>query len=133
MLIEFKIQMDGSATPSVTQAEAGADPNLPANHQLPTSYVPPSAAVRTSTPQSQACVNTAVTPTGIASSSGSGAMFVIGPIVINGTGPGHTGPGGGQPVGGPGPGGGQPVGGPGPGGGQPVGGPGPGGGGPRTK
>jgi hypothetical protein len=40
--------------------------------------------------------------TGVASSSGSGMVFVLGPIVICGSGPGHTGPGGAVPLGNPG-------------------------------
>jgi len=126
MLIEFKIQLDASG--AVTPADAAPNPNLPANYQLPAAYVAPSAAAtaqKCTAPAKSSALPTA-TP-----SSGSGATFIIGPIVV--TGSGHVGPGGGQPLGGPGPGGGQPLGGPGPGGGQPLGGPGPGGGPPRAR
>ena len=95
MLIEFKIQLEGNGTATVTQADAAPNPNAPVQKNLAETYVAPSSAAQQSVaktgrggdgPQSDPA-------TGAPMSSGSGMVFVIGPIVICGSGPGHTGPG----------------------------------------
>lgn len=102
MLIEFKIQLDGSGAATVTQAQAAPNPSLPKQHELPVSFVATGAG---GTKGGDAPVDGpgAGTPSG--TSSGPGMVFVIGPIVICGSGPGNTGPGGDAPVDGPGAGG----------------------------
>jgi hypothetical protein len=96
MMIEFKIQLDESGTPKVTKAEAAVNPSAPPEKQLGTFFIPagkPGGAAPVDGPGTG-------TPTGV--SSGSGMVFVIGPIVICGSGPGETGRGGAAPVDGPG-------------------------------
>ena len=100
MLIEFKIQLDGSGTAKVTQAEEAVNPNAPPEKQLGTFFVPVAGKQGGAAP-----VDGPGTGTPAGQSSGSGMVFVIGPIVICGSGPGHTGPGGAAPVDGPGTGG----------------------------
>jgi hypothetical protein len=111
MLIKFEIQLDDNGTASVTQAQAAVNPNAPAQKQLGQTFVAPAAAASARTPAAQKGGDAPVdgpgsgTPTGSVSSSGSGVVVVLGPIVICGSGPGHTGPGGDAPVDGPGTGG----------------------------
>jgi hypothetical protein len=106
MLIEFKIQLDDSGTPKVTQAEAAINPNLPAQKQLSESF--PGAATLKPAVQSKKGGSAPVgdpgtgSPGGVA--SGSGMVFVIGPIVICGSGAADK-AGGSAPVGDPGTGG----------------------------
>jgi hypothetical protein len=99
MLIEFKIQLDDNGGVNVVQAQANPNPNLPAQKQLPAGFVaqgpvaPNPFGKGGDAPLSD-------TGTGLPSSrgSGSGMVFVLGPIVICGSGPGHTGPGGDAPL-----------------------------------
>jgi hypothetical protein len=106
MLIEFKIQLDGSGAARVTQAEAAANPSAATHKELGTVFVPAAAGPKGgSAPLGDGPGGG--TPTGV--SSGSGMVFVIGPIVICGSGPGETGLGGSAPLG-DGPGGGPPAG-----------------------
>jgi hypothetical protein len=101
MLIEFKIQLDGNGGASVVPVQSNANPNSP-RHQLAAAFPPAPIG-----PAADANVKKGGDPpvdgigTGAPSSlssSGSGTVFVIGPIVICGSGPGHTGPGGDAPV-----------------------------------
>ena len=98
MLIEFKIQLDGTSAPKVTQAEAAVDPNAPTEKQLGAFFVPVAGKKGGSAPID----GPGAGQPGATSSSGSGMVFVIGPIVICGSGPGHIGPGGSAPIDGPG-------------------------------
>jgi hypothetical protein len=107
MLIEFKIQLDGGATPTVTQAEAVANPDLPTQKQLGAAYTKPASVLHSAAqtrPGGSAPIGDPGTgqPTAIASSSGSGTVFVVGPIVVFGSGGERTGPGGSAPIGDPG-------------------------------
>ena len=131
MLIKFEIQLDGS-TATVTQAQIKASPNLPGQVQLPATYVAPGPVAPAPVAQaggspplgnpggSAPLGNPGGSPplgnpgggassTGVESSSGPGMVFVLGPIVICGSGLGQTGPGGAPPLGNPG--GGKPNGG----------------------
>jgi hypothetical protein len=105
--------LDGSATPSVTAAEAAANTSLPAQKQLGASYVKPSSAVQSVSAQSRPGTGQPVGGIGgtgqpIAGIGGTGQpttgaacpVFVVGPIVIFGSDGGQTGAGTGQPVGG---------------------------------
>ncbi len=97
MLIKFEIQLDGSSGAVVVQPVA-QDPaaqnqvpqNQAAQKQLPDAFTanaggdPPVKGPGTGPPSGP-------------SSSGSSMLFVIGPIVICGSGPGHTGTAGGDP------------------------------------
>jgi hypothetical protein len=98
MLIEFKIQLDGTGAAKVTQAEAAVNPNAPPEKQLGTFFVPVAGKAGGSAPID----GPGTGQPGASSSSGSGMVFVIGPIVICGSGPGHIGPGGSAPIDGPG-------------------------------
>jgi hypothetical protein len=107
MLIEFKIQLDDSGGATVVPASANAvNPALPKETVLGSTYgaAGATAASPVATKGGSAPIGGPGTgpPTGAISSSGSGTVFVIGPIVICGSGPGHTGPGGAAPIGGPG-------------------------------
>jgi hypothetical protein len=99
MLIEFRIQLDGTGTAKVTQAEAAINPSAPAEKQLGSFFVAPAAGK----PGGSVPIDGpgGGRPSGSAS-SGSGMVFVIGPIVICGSGPGETGMGGSVPIDGPG-------------------------------
>lgn len=109
MLIEFKIQLDGTGAAKVTPAEAAVNPNAPSQKQLGTVFTPVAAGQKGgSAPLGDG--PRGGKPTGVSASSGSGMVFVIGPIVISGSGPGETGLGGSAPLGdgpGGGPGGGN--------------------------
>lgn len=105
MLIKFEIQLDDNGTPTVTQAEAAVNPKAPAQKQLGQAFVAPVAAAPAAVPANQKGGEGPVAdgpgtgkPPGSVSSSGSGVVVVLGPIVICGSGPGHTGPGGDGPV-----------------------------------
>jgi hypothetical protein len=108
MLIKFEIKLDDNGTAKVTQAEAAVNPNLPTEKQLGISFPTPSAAP---TPVGKAHKGGSApgsdpgTGPPTVSSSGSGIVVVLGPIVICGSGPGHTGPGGDAPGSDPGTGG----------------------------
>jgi hypothetical protein len=107
MLIEFKIQLDGSGGATVVPSTANAvNPSLPRETVLGSSFgaAGATAASPVASKGGDAPIGGPGTgpPTGSVSSSGSGTVFVIGPIVICGSGPGHTGPGGDAPIGGPG-------------------------------
>ena len=96
MLIKFEIQVDGSSGARAVQAQALADPNLPAAKELSSAFKPGAG--------SGPPVNGPHTKGGgPPSASGSGTVLVIGPIVICGSGTGHAGfgAGGGPPVTGP--------------------------------
>ena len=104
MLIEFRIQTDDNGGVNVVDAQANPNPNLPAQKHLGAVFgVNPAAPPGKAQPGGDAPVGDigagkppVVPPS---SSSGSGTVFVIGPIVICGSGPGHTGAGGDAPVG----------------------------------
>jgi hypothetical protein len=96
MLIEFKIQLDGTGTAKVTKAEAAVNPSAPPSKILGTSFAQAAGQKGGSQPLGDPGGGTP----GV--SSGSGMVFVIGPIVICGSGPGETGAGGSQPLGDPG-------------------------------
>jgi len=112
MLIEFKIQLDGSGTPTVTAAEAAADPGLPTQKQLGASYVKPSSAVQSASAQSrkgggppQGGIGGGPPQGGIGggqptTASLNGPVFIVGPVVVFGSDTGQTGAGGGPPQGG---------------------------------
>jgi len=102
MLIEFKIQLDGNGGATVIPASANAiNPNLPKELQLGSVAGAPAATGAGAAGQKGGDAPGADPgtgpPSGVSSSSGSGIVFVIGPIVICGSGPGHTGPGGDAP------------------------------------
>jgi hypothetical protein len=105
MLIKFEIQLDGSGGATVIPAPANAvNSALPKETVLGSTFGAAGAA--TASPVAKKGGDAAVAPaTGAstgASSSGPGTVFVIGPIVICGsghTGSGKTGPGGDGPVG----------------------------------
>lgn len=120
MLIEFKIQLDNNGGVSVVPAIAPALPGAPLQKVL-AAHIPQPANPGAQPPQAAdagaqkgadalpaADVNAQqggaapVDSPGTGGPSGSGMVFVIGPIVICGSGPGHTGPGGGAPVDSPG-------------------------------
>ena len=101
MLIEFKIHLDGSGTPTVSQADAAADPSLPAQKQLGATFVKPSSAVQKAVQKpggDQPLTDPGTGQPNRVASSGSGTVFVVGPIVIFGSGAGQIGPGGDQPL-----------------------------------
>jgi hypothetical protein len=108
MLIEFKIHVDGSGGVTAVPASANAvNPALPNEKVLGGTY---RAAGATTTSPVATKGGSAPTdgpgagmPTG--SGSGSGNVFVIGPIVICGSVPGQTNAGGAAPTDGPGAGG----------------------------
>jgi hypothetical protein len=104
MLIEFKIQLDDSGGATVVPASANAVNLALPNETVLGSTYGATAASPVATKGGAAPIGGPGTgqPTGSVSSSGSGTVFVIGPIVICGSGPGHTGPGGAAPIGGPG-------------------------------
>jgi hypothetical protein len=107
MLIKFEIQLDDNGTAAVTQAQAAVNPNAPPPKLLGKAFVAPVAAAPALIPAAQKGGDAPVDgpgagPPGSVSSSGSGVVVVLGPIVICGSGPGHTGPGGDAPVDGPG-------------------------------
>ena len=99
MLIEFKIQLDGTGADKVTQAEAAVNPKAPTEHDVGTFFVPVAGKAGGSAPIDNPGGGK---PTGMSGTSGSGMVFVIGPIVICGSGPGHIGPGGSAPIDNPG-------------------------------
>jgi hypothetical protein len=115
MLIEFKIQLDGSGGAAAVQADSTPDPSLPSQQQLGPAYVAPTLATKKLTSATGAGgdapvgdggtgkpkATSAGTPSssGLGWSSGSGPIFVIGPIVVFGSGSGQTGAGGDAPVG----------------------------------
>jgi hypothetical protein len=100
MLIKFEIQVNGSGTATVTQAEAAINPNAPAQKSLGEAFVAPAAGKKGGSAPIDG--PGAGPPAGISASSGSGMMFIIGPIIICGSGPGETGAGGSAPIDGPG-------------------------------
>ena len=93
MLIEIKIQLDGNGAAHVTQAEAAVNSSLPNQKQLDTAFPAAAGQKGGSVPIDPPGSGK---PTGV--SSGSGMVFVIGPIVICGSGPGETGLGGSVPI-----------------------------------
>ena len=115
MLIEFKIQLDDSGGTAVTQASANANAALPAQKQLNAAYVPnsiaagkPGGAAPLGDPGTGApAAAGGAAPLGdpgtgrpsVGHSPGSGTVFVIGPIVIHGSGA-QTGLGGATALGG---------------------------------
>jgi hypothetical protein len=101
MLIEFRIQTDDNGGVNVVQAQANPNPSLPAQKHLAAAFVPnPANAAKTGGDAPVDGLGTGKPPVipSLLPSSGSGTMFVIGPIVICGSGPGHAGPGGDAPV-----------------------------------
>jgi hypothetical protein len=104
MLIEFRIQLDGNGGATVVQTQANPNPSLSSQQQLPAAYVAPPAAAQNAAlrarPGGDAPLGDGGTglPPG-APCSGPGMVFVLGPIVICGPGPGQTGPGGDAPLG----------------------------------
>ena len=95
MLIEFKIQLDGTGALQVTSpnnnntSQVAAVSKASAQHELNDVYTARAGA---------GPVDPISTGGPGPSPSGSGTVFVLGPIVICGSGPGHTGPSGGGPV-----------------------------------
>jgi hypothetical protein len=109
MLIKFEIQLDDSGTATVTQAQAAVNPIAPPQKLLGPAFPkdPAAPAPAAQNPAAQKggdapAVGPGTGPPGSVSSSGSGVVVVLGPIVICGSGPGHTGPGGDAPAVGPG-------------------------------
>jgi len=105
MLIEFKIQLDGSGGATVIPVSANAiDSALPREAVLGSTFGATGGAAASSVAKKSrdAPVHpVSGMPTGAASSSGPGTVFVIGPIVICGSGQagsGKTGPGGDGPL-----------------------------------
>ncbi len=115
MLIEFKIQLDDSGGASVVQGDSTPDPSLPSQQQLGPAYLAPTVAAKQPAPATGAggsapvgdggtgkpTATSTVTPpsSGLGLSSGTAPIFVIGPIIIFGSGPGQSGAGGSAPVG----------------------------------
>jgi hypothetical protein len=101
MLIEFRIQLDDNGGVNVVQAQANANPNLPGQQRLPVAYFAPGTAAPN--PAANKGGSGPIdglgmgAPTG-AASSGSGMVFVLGPIVICGSGASPAGPGGAGPI-----------------------------------
>jgi hypothetical protein len=102
MLIEFRIQMDDNGGVNVVQAPANANPNSPGQQRLPVAYAAPGPAAPN--PAANKGGSGPIdglgmgAPTG-AESSASGMVFVLGPIVICGSGgAGPAGPGGSGPI-----------------------------------
>jgi hypothetical protein len=99
MLIEFRIQLDDSGGARIVQAEASPNPNLPSHQLLTAAYAPRRPDAKDSAPGSRpggdppfSDAGTGI-PTGTpSSSSGTGMVVVIGPIVICGPGPTQTPP-----------------------------------------
>jgi hypothetical protein len=109
MLIKFEIQLDDSGTATVTQAQAAVNPNAPPKllgQAFPKNPAAPAPAAQNPAAPNPGGDAPAAGPgtgtPGSVSSSGSGVVVVLGPIVICGSGPGHTGPGGDAPAAGPG-------------------------------
>jgi hypothetical protein len=100
MLIEFKIQLDDNGGVNVVPAQANGNPNLQGQQQLGVAYVTPGHSAPNPVAKKGGDAPLSDTGTGLPSSqgSGSGMVFVLGPIVICGSGPGHTGPGGDAPL-----------------------------------
>jgi hypothetical protein len=98
MLIEFKIQLDGSGgvTTAVPASANAINSTLPAKVELGSAYGAATASTQKGGDAPGADPGTGP-PQGVTSSSGSGMVFVIGPIVVCGSGPNHTGPGGDAP------------------------------------
>jgi hypothetical protein len=135
MKIEFQIELDDNGLVSVNSAPPNVDQNAPRQAQLPNTYVAPASVGQAVAKPAEPPANPAqpvagtqpparenrggaapIPDPGTGNSgpamiaSGSGLVFVLGPIVICGTGPSHTGPGGAAPIPDPGtggPGGGQ--------------------------
>jgi hypothetical protein len=105
MLIEFRIQMDENGGVNVVQAQATPLPNSQPKQlgaafaQNPTATVPAAAGKPGGDAPIITDTGAGKPPTGVAAHAGSGMMFVIGPIVLCGSGPGHTGAGGDAPIG----------------------------------
>jgi hypothetical protein len=114
MLIEFRIQLDGNGGATVVQAQASPNPNSPSQIQLPQAYVSPVQTAQNPAPAQNPALaqnpkprpggaaplddpGTGL-PTGTRLSSGSGPVFIIGPIVIFGSGPDQSDPGGAAPL-----------------------------------
>jgi hypothetical protein len=95
MLIKFEIQMDDNGGVNVVQAQANPNPNLQGPQQLGVVYPGPVAAnpKKGGAGPIDGLGTGAPSATPLSSGSGSGMVFVLGPIVICGSGPGHTGPG----------------------------------------
>jgi hypothetical protein len=109
MLIEFKIQLDGNGGANVVPAQANPNPGSPPQKVLQAAFpnnpaaAPPPPANPAANAQEGGDQPTDGTGTGPPSSSGSGMVFVIGPIVVCGSGSGHSAgafsrPGGDQPT-----------------------------------
>jgi hypothetical protein len=123
MKIEFQIELDDNGQVSINSAQPSVDQNAPRQAQLPHAYVAPAnvgqtvanpveppinPAQQVASAQAPARENRGGSPpipdpgTGNPGpamiASGSGLVFVLGPIVICGTGPSHTGPGGSAPI-----------------------------------
>jgi hypothetical protein len=105
MVIEFKIQLDDAATARAFTAQAVTNPNLPAQKLLPAAFHTPAAAAPAASAKGGAApqepptdapasdVGTGSPSAVIPSIPGSGMVFVLGPIVVCGSGPGHSVPG----------------------------------------
>jgi hypothetical protein len=104
MVIEFKIQLDDAATARAFTARAVTNPNSEAKKLLPAAFHAPAAAApaaattggsapagaqETDAPLS--ALGTGAPSAVIPSIPGSGMVFVLGPIVVCGSGPGHSG------------------------------------------
>jgi hypothetical protein len=107
MLIEFKIQLDDNGGATVVPASVNTiNTALPKEVQLGSAVGAAGAAASGAVAQKGGDAPLADPgsgkPSGVSSSSGSGIVFVLGPIVICGSGPNHTGPGGDAPLADPG-------------------------------
>jgi hypothetical protein len=118
VLIEFKNQLDGSAQATVASPQANAVQNSPEHKLLGPAYVAAPAAAKARAGGDVPLIGPPggdgpligppggnpplIGPPGGGAPSGSGSVFVIGPIVVCGSGPVHTGAGGDAPLIGPG-------------------------------
>ena len=105
MVIEFKIQLDDNGGATIIPAQTNGNQNSTAQKQLSSAFSAQSTPAPTPVPKAGdgplVGPGTGL-PAGVGAPAGSGMVFVLGPIVICGSGPGHTGPGGDGPLVGPG-------------------------------
>jgi hypothetical protein len=98
MLIKFEIQLDESSGATVVTANPAPNPASPAKKELADSF----AAQKGAAGGDDGGISVPVGDPGTGVPGGAGTLIVVGPIVICGSGPGHTSPGGSAPVGDPG-------------------------------
>ena len=102
MLIEFKIHLDDNGEVSVVHADSKGNPNLPPQKHLASAFPHSTGHGSSAKMHEGGSVPLADTgtgkPHGERISSGAGPVIVIGPIVICGSGMGHTHGGGSVPL-----------------------------------